>query len=695
MADAREKEQKAWYDNDPYSTAFATKAIEKFQAHQDVLKRSKLYDRMRRSWLTYYSRDKNSDCDTTDIAFAGERGELIILKPARFRRLVNDQLDVVRQTAPDFEPVALNTDAESQAQTQLTLSILDESGRRHHRPEQRVENAEIAALMGEGVIHGRWNPNKGRVAMVDGKGDPVYEGDHEWSVRSPYEVAYDKTSPDPYVPRWKIVLEPENRWDLLKEHEDDGADIRQAVLDADPWSSHFSGEHMFGRDPDPNDDSIGVYHVYVEPCPSCPEGRNGRVLSDRAILTDGPLDEKRAGVFFLHPAKVIFKREGYTNNFGGLPVAEAHSAAISTIASNADAHGLQRLMTPRAGNLDDTDKGAGLTWLYYDHTDANGDKVPEPKMLQVNVFPPELLNLEEMLRGELDTVMGGSPTQRGDNSATKGESGSSKALLYAAAQSVSNAFMAAVLRLDADRATWEIESLKRHATIERTTAIVGKKNEYTVTKWKAEDLSAVDRVNVRNADASRDSFAGRMAVAEMLIPLPVDQREQMQAFIMTGRIETITEDIDIKRLLVERENDTIRDPKQPVPVVLASDQHKEHLAKHFALDMDETIRQNPALQLRNRQHIAQHVECLTPGSPKFDAQTLILTGQTPLGVPDPNAGKPSAPAAGEAPQAPAPTPGGKTGNMPENAKQPVNPATGERTQLPGPPTPAVGGPAVS
>jgi hypothetical protein len=295
--------------------------------------------------------------------------------------------------------------------------------------------------------------------------------------------------------------------------------------------------------------------------------------------------------------------------------------------------------------------------------------------------------------------MGGSPTQRGDNSATKGESGSSKALLYAAAQSVSNAFMAAVLRLDADRATWEVESLKRHATIERTTAIVGKKNEYTVSTWKSEDLSAVDRVNVRNADASRDSFAGRMAVAEMLIPLPPEQREQMQAFIMTGRIETITEDIDVKRLLIERENDAIRDPKQPVPVVLGSDQHKEHLLKHLALEMDETIRRNPALQLRNKQHCAGHIAHLTPGSPEFDAQVLILTGQTPLGVADPAlSGKPAPsatdPKQAEQTSAQAGTPGGKGAGLPENAKQPVNPATGERTQLPGPPTPAVGGPAV-
>lgn len=702
MPEAAKKPERAWYDTDPYDQAFSRAVLEKFRAHQDVLKRSKLYERMKRAWALFYHRDRNADCDNTDIQFGGERGEIIILKPARFRRLINDQVDVVRQTLPNYEPVALNTDAESQAQTQLVLSILEDSGRRHHRPEQRVASAEMAALLGESVLHGRWDPNKGRVLATggkdkDGKALPsVYEGDHVWSVRSPYEVAYDKTSPDIYAPRWHVVLEPENRFDLMVEHQDE-PEVWAALRDAPEWSRHFTGEHMFAREEDPNDDSIGVYHVYVEPCPSCPEGRNTRVLDERTILTDNALDEKRAGVFILNPARVMFKREGHTNNFGGMALADAHAANIGTIVSNADAHGLQRLLAARKANLSDTDKGAGLSWIYYDHRTPDGEEIPEPHMLNVNTFPQELLSLDQLLAKEIDTAMGGSPVQRGDNSATQGESGSSKALLYAAAQSVQSAFMAQVLMIDAARASWEIESLQRHATIERATAIVGKKNEYTIAKWKGEDLSAIDRVNVRPADAARDSFAGRMTVAEMLIKLPPEERRDMQAFIQTGNISTITEEIDTKRLLIERENDAIRSKTDPMPIVLASDPHREHIEKHLLLDADEMVRKDPELQMRNRKHLLEHVAYLTPGSPVFDPQILMLTGQMPFGI-DPNA-TPNTAAEPEGDESAPPVQGGDAkkppSGMPEPAQQPKNPATGERVPLPGPPTPTTGGPSAT
>lgn len=690
---------RAWYDTKPYAPNFAAAAIDRFDSHQERLRKSRLYDRMRRSWLTYYSRDsKDAGCDNTDISLAGERGELLILKPNRFRRLINDQLDVVRQTLPDYEPIAINTDAESQAQVQLVLSLLDDSSRRHNRPAQRVLQAEVAALFGEGILHGRWDGDRGKVAMVDNQGEPIYEGDHVWSVRTPYEVAYDMTSPDQNCMRWKIVHEPENKFDLLAEFGDDGGDIEHAILSANAWSRHFVGDKMFGRDEIEFDDSIGVFHVYVEPCKSCPEGRYAKVLDSRTVLLDGPLDEKTAGVFILRPSTVIFKNEGYTNNFGGLSISEGHSAIISTLMSNADAHGLQRMLTPRESNLSDVDKGAGLIWMPYDHKDANGEDIPEPHMLQVAIFPPELLSLEQLLARELDTVMGGSAVTRGDPEATKGDSGSKSAMLYAAAQSVGNGFMTAVLRLDADRATWEIDSYKRHATVERVVAIVGQKNTYTAKKWKAEDLSAIDRVNVRSADASRDSFTGRMTMAELFIGQPPEQRRELQAFVQTGRIESVTEDIDTARILIERENEAIRSGKGEV-IVRPSDPHREHIANHLKLENDDEVRRDPGALARNAAHLAQHVAALTPGSPAFDAEILMLTGQQPLGISPTvsnsgagtgNPGPNDAQAPGGAPS-PAAGPASDAGpGLPKPAQQPQVPSTGERLNLPPPPTPTVG-----
>lgn len=626
------------------SREFAAAAMERHKSGLERLKTSRRHFRMRASWTSYYSRALDSGCDETEVATGGEKGELIKLSPNVYRRLIQDQLSQVQQTPPDYQPEAINSDPEAQAQCSLSLGVLDQYKRTKHLEEYRNKTAELALCLSEGFRHVRWDPQAGKEAMpmVDPQGAPVldqktgqprmvFEGDHVISVRTSYEVTYEPNSPDPLRPRWWIVQEPENKFDLMAQFGADSPDIAAAIMGAPKWSS-FSKEWNYEQNEDQHDDTIAVYWVYYERCRALPEGRCALIVDDKTVLLDGAMDEDRAGVFRLAVSDVIFRSESHTSNFDGLPLSAAYKSIIGTIATNFDAGGVQRMIAARKSNIDEHALGTSLSIVDYDHTDMTSQvPVPKPEMLDTLFIKPEHFTYEQLLSNLLDKVMGGSPVTRGDPEATKGDSGSKAAMLFAAAQSVSSGFVRAVLRSDEEVATHIISSLRRHATVPRLTSILGDDSEYTSKRFVGEDLSKLSRINVRQANPARDTFQGRMAIAELLADKTPEQQQQTMSIINTGRIEPATKDIETSRLLIDRENEALRTLTAPPPVAIDTDQHAEHFLKHAACKNDPAIRGNPELLKRYDQHCAEHIAMLTPDSGNFAGmQVLALTRQTPL-----------------------------------------------------------------
>lgn len=653
-------DEKLWARAPVMSAKFASEAVKRFQADQEKIRSSFLYNRVRRSWQLYNARGEGGLCDDTQLNFMGERSEIVQLSSRRYRRLIQDQVGLIQQTPPDYQPEAINTDPESQAQCSLALGLLDQYKRRDRLEDIHIERAEVALVMSESFLHVRWDGDAGEVTRVVLPGDPdhpatpqegaepqpvdpdapppepieKFEGRHVFGVRSLFEVAYDRSSTDRRLPRWNIVHEPANRYDLIAMFENDvgpdAPEIVRALESAPKWSS-FMKEWGFEKTENDYDEAIGVYWVYYEKCKALPEGRKALVLNDRWVLLDGPLDEDRAGVFRLAPSDVIMRSEGHTNAFDGMGIVQAITAQGSMIQSNHDNFGLLRMLASRRANVDQHKLATGFAAVDWDDMDSQGQAVTKPEVLKMMESQPELIQWFEMLCSELDTIMGGSPVTRGDPEATKGDSGSKAAMLFAAAQNVGSGFVRAKLRSDEEVATFIISSIRRHASEERITSIVGKNSTYTAKRFKGEDLKNISRINVRQANPARDTFQGRMAMAELLADKTPEQQQQIIALVNTGRVETITEDTETDRLLIERENDALRDPKAPMPITVDSEQHTQHMLKHMKCKNDPMIRSNPAIMQRYDQHIAEHIARLTPDDPKFaGVQVLMVTGQKPL-----------------------------------------------------------------
>lgn len=757
MAD-RERPKTSWLSLPVYSTEFAKAAIERFDAEQARLKDSKRHDRIKRAWQRIYSRDDHGACDNTQIVRRGPQGEVLELQPNRFARILRDNVNDVRTNPAKFEPQALNSSADAQDQTKIASGVLDWYDRRLHLPVMRTRRVKIMQIAAEVAQHIWFDPLRGReIGVGNSAGDLemsesetsegpaheagesssveaaeeraasrpiVYEGDYVVSVRTPYDFSYDATSPDERKPRWVIVREPMDRYECVKQFVDDeiaagkrkGVDyeaLRAAILDADPWSKRMT-DWKYDDDEIKFDDSIAVYHVYGERCSVVPEGRRALVLSAKWVLHEDALVEDRAGVFIQRSEDVVFKNEPHSDSYDGLAINEAYGACISTALSNQDALGLNRVLAARKANVNASDMGYGLTQVEYDHVDpATQVPVPPPTMLDVAPMSGESFTLAGWLKDELDTVMGGSAVKRGDPDATKGDSGSKTAMLYASAQTASGPLITSTLEVDAEIATWLINSLQKRATTPRIITIVGEKNAAIARKFTKDDLGLISLVTVKPANAARDTFEGRMAVVEVLKGVEdPKERDMILAILETGQSDSELEPDEMERMLIERENSALLNPETPdneLPTVNSYDMHQQHIIKHKSELADPEIRRDPLRTRRIMEHCQGHKDALTPDAPTFAGfDTLLLTGQQPLpprnppppmpgaapGGPQPSAGGPPGPQPPRAPGGPPQKPSGAQppgrSGMPEMPQQPKNPATGERMNMPVPNGPNVG-----
>jgi hypothetical protein len=715
------------------SREFAAAVMERFKGHLQDLKDSHRHERMRRAWCMYYSKARDGGWDDTEVQAAGPNGETTLIRPNEYRNLIQHQLNLVTQSPPGFECEAINSDSDSFADAIRGNGILDYYLRVHHLDDIRVETAEIAIVLGEAHLHARWDPAAGneyavkeepvmeddgetpkmREATPDEVGAevaaqpansnvtpamvpetvqvPVHEGEFVFSVATPYDVAYDPMARDKNRPRWKIICEAANRWDLAAQFPDQ----RQSIMDAEPYSKHVSDvDGVFCKSEYQHDDYIAIYYVYVEKSPAVRTGREAIVLDDRTVLTDGPLSEDRIPSFRLAPSNVIFQSGGYTNNFDLMPLQEVYSAQYSTVLSNHTAFGKQWVTSPKGTNVKPHHLNRGLGLLEYDSLPGNAP----PQALSLLASQDEHITFLDVIRATMERYAVIPANMRGEG--TKGDSGAKEALIHATAQQFASSFHRALARLDEDYGTHLIVSLESHATTKRVATIVGRYSSYSTVEFTGQDLQKIARVTVRAADAMRDTPHGREIMADKLMQFPdgIVSMEQYITFMETGRTEPMYESTRDELMCIRRENEQLRDGK---PVVFSKlDKHSLHIREHKGKTGDKAVREDPVRLKMLEDHIAQHIAALDPSHPEFAGLSVLLTiGEKPLPMPPPAApfeGDPGQPAnnnGGPPPGKPKPA-NDQTGSAgaegkPAMPRLPVNPATGERAPGAVPPPPRV------
>ena len=707
---ALELKHKDWRAAAPMSPAFASDVMERFKSNDERLKTSKQHEINLISWAAYYQRDK--DGGGACLLFKGQKGEIISLTPALYRQMIQNQMAQRSQVPLEPEPNATNTDPESQAACRDFVGVAKYYLRFTNLEELLTERAEMAKVLAESFLHVRWDVHKGekteRAGVKEGDVVEEYEGDFVFELGSRYDVWFDSYSPDLRRPTAWIWRSAVNRFDAQAQW---GAGVgNKAIAEAIDRAPEFHSVmeswkfDKRGASETRHDDSIPLYYVYCERSSGCESGRFSIVLDAETVLFDGKLGEDRAGIFPLIPSRVMFRPEGHSNHFGGLALAEARGAELSTAASNRAGHGLAKVLVPREAKIAMRQLMPGLVGVEYT-SQVDGMTVPEPSIMAGTSLVD--LVLEEKLAQLQDQVQGGSPIMRGQANAN--DSGAKVAAMYSAAQQVSAPDVLADLKSIGELLTFMLASFKRHASEGRILRIVGQDKSYTVKKYKQGGFKNIESVGMRMPNAARDTFAGRSAFVDA-INAAKDERA-LQAVVSvytTGNVEVVTGPIEDARLVIERENEALRDATIDMIEAIGNgdgkpakgEPHREHYAKHNQERNSDAVRHDPVLCARFDEHLAAHIARLMPMHPDYAGDEILsLTGQEPLAPPTTPEGQGAAAQqaqAGKPPAGPPKPPNGKPaakgepaegGSKPGQAGMPTNPTSGERMPgtPPGPP----------
>lgn len=650
-----------------------------------TLSDSSYLDKIQRSWQAYhgvYYEDGHS------ITTSGEQGELVNLPINHFENIAQNILTMVTSTRPSFQARAINTDYKSQAQTTLANGLL-EYYMRDKRLEQDLKKAvEYAIVMGSGFIKMEWNATTGQIydytdAETNELGEeirpgyPIYEGDVEFSVLSPYDVVFDTTK-DSSKHDWQLCRTFKNKFDLAAKYPELEEEIL-AVRTKNELTSRRVTLTPFDETCD-----VPVYEFFHRPTEALPQGRYVLYLNKDTILVDTTLPYRKLPIFRISARDILGTPYGYTVMWNLLPIQDAVNSLYSTIMTNQSTFGVQNIYASRDANITMAELSSGLNLIEGDPNTA------PPQPLNLTQTPQEIFSFLQMLERSMEVVSGINSVARGNPDPKQNlRSGNALALVQSQALQFISGLQQSYIHLIEDVGTNLILLLQDFASVPRIAQISGKASATLMEEFTGDDLSSIHRVIVDAGNALSQTTAGKLEMATQMLQMGlIKTPEEYLAVVTTGKLEVMTEGQNKELLTIRAENEELFSGKVDVTAIL-TDEHNLHIREHRAVLADPKLRQDTELLDRVLGHIQEHLNILSNQDPMVQ-QTLIQLGQQPIMLPPPPQMMP--------PQGQAPVGGPEAQLMTDpaaNAADPMSQIAGELPSMPQPAQSPTGSPTTA
>ena len=589
-----------------------------------TLSESSYLDKIQRSWQSYHGVFYE---DSHAITFSGEQGELVNLPINHYRNIAQNILTMVTSTRPAFQARAINTDYKSQAQTTLANGLLE-----YYMRDKRLENdlkraVEYSIVMGAGYIKMEWNSTSGEIygetdAEVDEltgeelrPGFPIYEGDVEFTVLSPFDVVFDTTKENTKHD-WQLCRSFKNKFDLAAKF----PELEDEIIAVKTKSETASRRVTMSAFDDTVD--VAVYEFFHRPTESLPKGRYVIYLNKDTVLVDTVLPYRRLPIFRISPSDILGTPYGYTSMFDLLPIQDAVNSLYSTILTNQHTFGVQNIYAQRDANITMAELSSGLNLIEGDPGSA------PPSALNLTSTPGEIFNFLQMLERAMETVSGINSVARGNPDPKQNlRSGNALALIQSQALQFISGLQQSYIHLIEDVGTNLVLLLQDFASVPRVAQISGKASATLMEEFTGDDLSSINRVIVDAGNALSQTTAGRLEMATQMLQMNlIKTPEEYLAIVTTGKLEVMTEGQNKELLTIRAENEELFAGRIDVIAVL-TDEHNLHIREHRAVLADPKLRQDAELVDRVLGHIQEHINILSdPGV----AQILLQLGQTPI-----------------------------------------------------------------
>jgi hypothetical protein len=626
------------------------------------ISQSSYSDKIEKSWRAYYG-DYYGDNSAHELSFGGESGEIVNLAVNHFRNLAEHIHGMVTGSRPALQCRAVNTDKKSLIQAKLGNGLLDYYMREMRLEEVLNDAVEYAIVLGSGYVKLEWNSTRGKIhdyiepdpssiagqnedgEPIDENGNiveafPIYEGDVEFGLVSPYDIIFDSTKPYFAKNDWVVVRTSKNKFDLAHKYNELADEIIETTTVDKVQKGTGSNPYSKANETD----DIFIYEFFHKRTESMPNGRYLLYVNDEIILEDSVMPYRDLPVYRITPSNIIGTPYGYTNMFDLLPLQEFLNSMYSTAASNINAFGLQSILCPREAGVEFEQVGNGMQFIKYNAM-AGGGK-PEP--MQLTATSPEVYQMANILEKAMETLSGVNSVARG-NPEQSLRSGNALALVQAQALQFVNKLENSYVRLMEDVGTGVINLLKDFASTPRVAAITGIGNATHNKEFKSDDISSINRVVVDRGNPLMNSAAGRTQVAENLLQMGlITNIDDYLMVLNTGNLNVATDAKFDNSVLIISENEGMM--KGEVQQAIWSEKHSQHIMKHMEVLNDSELKKDPDLVQLVLEHVQEHVNLLRTTDPIL----LSFIGETPA--------------------APAPTPqnigqqGQRQDNMPDGAE---------------------------
>ena len=648
------------------SDSLPKELMRKIDGYYDYCNRFGVMDRWRRSYMAYYGMSE-SGTDTTRLNQTGTNGEHYVLRVNHFRSLLQNLLVLITQQPPAVQPKASNTDSQSMNQTLLAKSVIDYYMREQNAERFLNEAAEFSLFGAEGYVTLTWNANAGEEAGINpDTGKPFYDGDCKFKSFHPIDIVRECHSDSNEPPRWYVVREFENKYDLAAQFPEFADDLINMNKSPDFMSKY----HYMSFDTDASDD-IPTYTFVHEKTDSLPSGRQFKFVDNEIWLSDTALPYKHLPVYGMRPARWFGTPFGYTVAYDMMGIQKNYDALQSVIATNQMNYGVQNIVTWRGSEVNVIPLAQGLN-----NIEVNAGSQP-PMPLNLVQTPREIFEQINNLEKQMETLSGINSTARG-NPEESLKSGTALALVAAQAIQFNSGLQKSYNNLIQDVCTGLIEILQEFAQTPRIAAIAGKSNRSRVKEFKGEDLAKISRVVCETVNPISKTAAGRLQMAQDLLQIPgmITTPQHYFEVVETGNLEPLLEHQTSQMIYIRSENEELSDGK-PVQGVV-TDQHLLHIHEHSTVLDSIEARQDPTIIQNTTDHIQWHIQQLKTADPDL----LRALGQQPIlppppppappGPPGPPQGPPH-PMMGPGPGAPGAMPGPPPGLAPSPPPGPIGP----------------------
>lgn len=537
----------------------------------------------------------------TGVQYVGAELDTLRFRTNLSRPNVRQSIMLALGERPSFQAVAINNDVAALAQVPAVTKLVEYSLKEAQIDKHGYGAVEADRWFGKGYLWVTWDAAggenvPGEVMATDEAGEPVmWEPPEPGGEPQPVMQRGDVPSGTVKIrrlfpwqvvceahaetPTWYVVKEPISKWELAAQY----PELADQILQVDNVEDVKDREMFAFQTSCATQDVVILRHFYHVPCKAVPGGRHAAYVDDVVLWDRKCPVVDRMPIVEVCTMRYFGLSLGYPEVSDIVSQNEVLDDVLSQVVNNLMKFGNESLWAEDGVDFDRDQiaEGGGFFTL------GRGQKPPQA--IQWAQMPEIAKFLLEFVPGLMQQVAGLNATALGKPEGNV-QSGTAMALMVNVAERYQHATQAAYDQALYEVANLALEFIRSNADNGYAAQVTGVGEQPVMRFFQASELKGVRRIQIERRNPLMSTFPVRLDVMNAIRELPRDQMRAAAELLLTGNVDSFTEDPFTQTLLIRWENEECLAGR--TPPVMASDDHKIHNPKHRSV-LDKLRAQPP------------------------------------------------------------------------------------------------------